>query len=180
MDKECKTDEKAIVCIAVTVQNIIKSCYFNSFPVVFALPSAETLLSSFLTSKISLLQTRGYLVYLSDGDVPFFRVSFSPLFSSAGYRKKAIFLEPVVKRVYFLKTGCCLARFLRFGVYFSPIFSRIGYRSEGKILEPGKNVCLWWAHPRTIESQVPPPGNFALLQISPDIQLETDFNYRDI
>ena len=86
-----------------------------------------------------------------------FRVSFSPLFSSAGYRKKAIFLEPVVKRVYFLKTGCCLARFLRFGVYFSPIFSRIGYRSEGKILEPGKNVCLWWAHPRTIESQVPPP-----------------------
>ena len=43
----------------------------------------------------------GVLSILSDGDVPFFRVSFSPLFSSAWYRSKAIFLEPVVKRRYF-------------------------------------------------------------------------------
>ena len=35
----------------------------------------------------------GYLVYLSDGDVPFFRVSFSPIFSRTGYQKKANFLE---------------------------------------------------------------------------------------
>ena len=33
----------------------------------------------------------GYLVYLSDGDVPFFRVSFSPIFSRTGYQKKANF-----------------------------------------------------------------------------------------
>ena len=39
----------------------------------------------------------GYLVYLSDGDVPFFRVSFSPIFSITGYQKKANFLEQVVK-----------------------------------------------------------------------------------
>ena len=39
----------------------------------------------------------GYLVYLSDGDVPFFRVSFSPIFSRTGYQKKANFLEQVVK-----------------------------------------------------------------------------------
>ena len=39
----------------------------------------------------------GYLVYLSDGDVPFFRVSFSPIFSRTGYQKKASFLEQVVK-----------------------------------------------------------------------------------
>ena len=31
----------------------------------------------------------GYLVYLSDGDVPFFRVSFSPIFSRTGYQKKS-------------------------------------------------------------------------------------------
>ena len=34
---------------------------------------------------------RGYLVYLSDGDVPFFRVSFSPIFSRTGYQKKVKF-----------------------------------------------------------------------------------------
>ena len=39
----------------------------------------------------------GYLVYLTDGDVPFFRVSFSPIFSRTGYQKKANFLEQVVK-----------------------------------------------------------------------------------
>ena len=39
----------------------------------------------------------GYLVYLSNGDVPFFRVSFSPIFSRTGYQKKANFLEQVLK-----------------------------------------------------------------------------------
>ena len=39
----------------------------------------------------------GYLVYLSDGDVAFFRVSFSPIFSRTGYQKKENFLEQVVK-----------------------------------------------------------------------------------
>ena len=39
----------------------------------------------------------GYLVYLTDGDVPFFRVSFLPIFSRTGYQKKANFLEQVVK-----------------------------------------------------------------------------------
>ena len=39
----------------------------------------------------------GYLVYLSDRDVPFFRVSLSPIFSRTGYQKKANFLEQVVK-----------------------------------------------------------------------------------
>ena len=39
----------------------------------------------------------GYLVYLTDGDVPFFRVSFSPIFTRTGYQKKANFLEQVVK-----------------------------------------------------------------------------------
>ena len=36
-------------------------------------------------------------MYLSDGDVPFFRVSFSPIFCRTGYLKKAVFLEMVVK-----------------------------------------------------------------------------------
>ena len=37
------------------------------------------------------------VVYLSDGDVPFFRVSFSPTFSRTGYQKRAIFLKLVFK-----------------------------------------------------------------------------------
>ena len=57
----------------------------------------------------------GYLVYLSDGDVPFFRVSFSPIFSRTGYQKKANFLEQVVKT-------CQKRKFCYNGLFFSPIF----------------------------------------------------------
>ena len=35
------------------------------------------------------LRRGGYLVTLSDGDVPFFRVSFSSILSRTGYQKKA-------------------------------------------------------------------------------------------
>ena len=59
----------------------------------------------------------GYLVYLSDGDVPFFRVSFSPIFSRTGYQKKANFLEQVVKHVKrgnFVRTGHYSVKFLSF------------------------------------------------------------------
>ena len=37
----------------------------------------------------------GYLVYLSDGDVPFFRVSFSPIFSRTGYQRRQKFWSRV-------------------------------------------------------------------------------------
>ena len=39
----------------------------------------------------------GYLAYLSDGDVPFFRVSFSPIFSKTGSQNTGRFLEHLVK-----------------------------------------------------------------------------------
>ena len=57
----------------------------------------------------------GYLVYLSDGDVLFFRVSFSPIFSRTGYQKKANFLEQVVKT-------CQKRKFCYNGSFLSPIF----------------------------------------------------------
>ena len=57
----------------------------------------------------------GYLVYLSDGNVPFFRVSFSPIFSITGYEKKANFLEQVVKTCQ--KRKFCYSKLL-----FCPIF----------------------------------------------------------
>ena len=57
----------------------------------------------------------GYLVYLSDGDVPFFRLSFSPIFSKTGYPKKANFLEQVVKT-------CQKRKFCYKGLLFSQIF----------------------------------------------------------
>ena len=36
----------------------------------------------------------GGKVHFSDGAVPFFRVSFSPIFCGTGYLRKAIFVEP--------------------------------------------------------------------------------------
>ena len=57
----------------------------------------------------------GYLVYLSYGDVPFFRVSFSPIFSRTGYQKKANVLEQVVKT-------CQKRKFCYNGLIFCPIF----------------------------------------------------------
>ena len=56
-----------------------------------------------------------YLVYLSDGDVPFFRVSFSPIFSRTGYQKKVNFLGQVVKT-------CQKRKFCYNGFLFSQIF----------------------------------------------------------
>ena len=47
--------------------------------------------------------------------MPFFRVSFSPIFSRTGYQKKANFLEQVVK--------ACLKRKFRYnGLLFRQIF----------------------------------------------------------
>ena len=61
----------------------------------------------------------GYLVYLSDGDVSFFRVSFSPIFSRTGYQKKANFLEQVVKT-------CQKRKFCYNGYLLSQIFVFLG------------------------------------------------------
>ena len=51
----------------------------------------------FLSPKCNRPGGGGCLIYLFDGDVPFFRVSFSPIFSRIGYQKKAILLDPLVK-----------------------------------------------------------------------------------
>ena len=67
-------------------------------------------------SKIFRGQAPGrYLVYLSDGDVPFFRVSFSPILPRTGYQKKANFLEQVAKT-------CKKRKFCYNGLLFSQIF----------------------------------------------------------
>ena len=47
--------------------------------------------------------------------MPFFRVSFSPIFSRTGYQKKENFLEQVVKT-------CKKRKFCYNGLIFSPIF----------------------------------------------------------
>ena len=43
-----------------------------------------------------------YIVYLVNGDVPFFRVLFHQIFSRAGYQSMDVFLELVVKKAHFL------------------------------------------------------------------------------
>ena len=50
----------------------------------------------------TIVRARGYFVYLVDGDVQVFRVSFSPIFSTTGYQSKDVFLEQVVKKAHFL------------------------------------------------------------------------------
>ena len=57
----------------------------------------------------------GYLAYFSDGDVPFFRILFSPIFSRTGYQKNANFLEQVVKT-------CQKRKFCYNELLFSQIF----------------------------------------------------------
>ena len=83
----------------------------------------------------------GYLVYLSDRDVLFFRVLFSPISSRTGYQKKANFLEQVVKTSQ--KRKFCYNRLLfsQIFVFLSILFtdfSRTGYHLKANILEQGE------------------------------------------
>ena len=83
--------------------------------------------------QLRMIASRGggrYLVYLSDGDVPFFRVSFSPIFSRTGYQKKANFLEQVVKT-------CQKRKFRYNGLLFSQSFCVFEYTFHRFFLEQG-------------------------------------------
>ena len=81
------------------------------------------------------------LSIFADGDVPFFRVSFSPIFSRTGYQKKANFLELVVKtceKRRFCYNGLLLSQIFVFLSILLQIFSRTGYHLKAKILEQGE------------------------------------------
>ena len=81
---------------------------------------------------------KGYLVYLSAGDVPFFRVSFSPIFFQNGVSKEGKFSG----------AGCQNMSKEEILLLFSPIlvflsilftdFSRTGYHFKAKVLEQGE------------------------------------------
>ena len=91
--------------------------------------------------------------------MPFFRVSFSPIFSGMGNQKKAIFwsrLSKHIKRRNLARSGRYLVQFMRFGIQFWPIFAVIGYHLKAKmpILEPGKKF-LPCAHPYKFRSSTP-------------------------
>ena len=43
-------------------------------------------------------------MYLVGRDIQFFRVSFSPIFSRAGYQSKDVFLELIVNKAHFLQS----------------------------------------------------------------------------
>ena len=59
----------------------------------------------------------GYLAYLSDGDMPFFRVTFSPIFSRQGInRMQVLWAGSVVK-----------GKFCKMGLLYSPIFVFLYY-----------------------------------------------------
>ena len=63
----------------------------------------------------------GYLVYLSDGDVPFFRVSVRLFFLEQGIKRRQVFwirLSKHVKRGNFVTTGCYLVDFCVFEYTF--------------------------------------------------------------
>ena len=66
-------------------------------------------------SRKGIFSGGGYLEYLSDGDVLFLRVSFSPIFPRTRHQKKANFLEQVVKT-------CQKWKFCYNGLFFSQMF----------------------------------------------------------
>ena len=91
--------------------------------------------------------------------MPFFRVSFSPIFSRTGYQKKANFLEQVVKTCQ--KRNFCFKGLL-FGqiifVFLSILlidFSRIGYHLKAKILEQVKKFYFVGKSPHKFRSSTP-------------------------
>ena len=112
--------------------------------------------------------------------MPFFRVSFSPIFleqgskygrfSRAGCQKGTFSLEQVIISATVLLICPNLFNFLvDFAAYFGFIrlllhwnqihfadFSGTGYRFQGKILKQVR-ILLWWAHPRIKKSSTPPP-----------------------
>ena len=98
---------------------------------------------------------------LSDGDVPFFRVSFSPIFSTTGYQKKANFLEQVVKTYQkrkFCYNGLLFGQiFVFLSILFTDFFwNRVSFK--GKTSGAGCKNSFPWEHPHTNLGQVPPPG----------------------
>ena len=79
------------------------------------LQNSTFILRELVENLCNMARGGGYLVYLSDGDVPFFRVSFSPIFPRTGCQKKANFLEQVVKT-------CQARKFCYNGLSFTQIF----------------------------------------------------------
>ena len=89
-----------------------------------------------------------------------FRLSFSPIFASAGFKTKDIFVEQVVKACQnglFCLIGWFLSPIFTFRNILSSDFSGVVYRLEGKILVLDKqnfdrhNLIK-------LESNAPPPG----------------------
>ena len=75
--------------------------------------------------------------------MPFFRVSFSHIFSRTGYQKKANFLEQVVKTCQkrkFCYIGLLFSQIFVFLSILSSIFSRTGYHLKAKILEQDEKI----------------------------------------
>ena len=98
----------------------------------------------------------GYLVYLADGMyTPSQGVSFSPLFSNAGYQKKAIPLKPVIKRVISLLS--CEFFYVLDGTFLSPICSKAGCYFEGKSLRPAEKLLLGVHTLVQLRVKYPPP-----------------------
>ena len=100
----------------------------------------------------------GYLACLSDGDVPFFRVMFSPLFSRARYQKKANFLEQVFKTCQkrkFCYNGLLFSQIFVFLSILSQIFSRTGYHLKANILEQGEKFFFVGTSPYKLRSSTP-------------------------
>ena len=92
--------------------------------------------------------------------MPFFSVSFSPIFSRMGVLKEDNFSKAgclnMPKGEILLDRVVLKSSFLYFGVYFRPIFSRMGYRLKVRTLEPGKTIFSW-AYSHTNLGQVLPP-----------------------
>ena len=97
------------------------------------------------------------MAYLSDGDVPSFRVSFSPILSRTGYQQKANFLEPVVKTCQkgkFVRSGCYL---VKYSCSSDGLVPRIGYHFRQKFWSRVKMFFFDSTPLYKCRSSTPPP-----------------------
>ena len=91
--------------------------------------------------------------------MPFFRVSFSPIFSRTGYQKKANFLEQVVKTCQkrkFFYNGLLFSQiFVFLSILYTGFFSRTRYHRKAKILEQGKKFYFVGTSPYKFRLSTP-------------------------
>ena len=102
----------------------------------------------------------GYLVFLSDGDMPFSEYRFRLFFPVRGIKRRQILWGPLsnhVKRGKFVRSSCYLVRFLCFRAYFHRFFCKLAYHLKTKFWSRVKKIYAGTSKYK-FRSSIPTPG----------------------